>query len=115
MKRFDRIGGILAGISLVFIIVLFASNWSTRSPAMQAKTVSLYSQKPVNGWVVCGNLGIGPVPGVPDLRQRLKLCHDAGWVVYTYCIQPGLPVPPFRKYLIFRLDVLQSQCFFTGD
>ena len=97
MRRIDRIGGILAGISLTFIIFIFAFNWSTRSPATQVKAGSLDSQKPINGWYVCGNLGIGPVPGVPEPRQRLKLCHVSGWVAYTYCTQPGLPVPPMGR------------------
>jgi hypothetical protein len=62
----------------------------------------------VDGWYVCRNLGVGGVPGVPDPRQRLKLCHDSGWVVYTYCTQPGLPVPPVsRKCIRIGEDVYQ--------
>ena len=49
--------------------------------------------KPVKGWVICKDLGIGPVPGLPDSRQRLKLCHPSGWEVKTYCTLPNYPAP----------------------
>jgi hypothetical protein len=96
MKRFHRACGIFAGANLLLLVGL-ALTWSLRSPAMDARAAPVVAEKPVEGWYVCRNLGQGGVPGVPTARQRLKLCHDAGWEVYTYCTQPGLPVPPVSR------------------
>jgi hypothetical protein len=51
-------------------------------------------QLPVHGWTICGDQGIGPVPGVPGSVQRLDICHGSGWEVRAYCLDPGQPVPP---------------------
>ena len=122
MKRFDRVCGILAEAMLALLFALLVTLWSLHSPAMQAKAAPLGSMaapleymaapldalKPVDGWYVCKNLGFGAVPGVSNLRQRLKLCHDAGWEFYTYCTQPGLPVPPVgRKCIRISEDVYE--------
>ncbi len=50
-------------------------------------------EMPVYGWIVCADMGIGPVPGVPDARQRFRLCHPDGWRVRVYCIQPNWTPP----------------------
>jgi hypothetical protein len=97
MKRFDRLCGILAGAGLALVLAGFTAIWSSSSPSMTVQAAELNAPKPVDGWYVCRNLGIGPVPGLPDPRQRLKLCHDSGWEVYAYCTQPGLPVPPVGR------------------
>jgi hypothetical protein len=49
--------------------------------------------KPAKGWVICKDLGIGPVPGILGSRQRFKLCHPSGWEVKTYCTFPNYPAP----------------------
>jgi len=97
MKRFNRMCGILTGASLAIFLIGFVAIWSLRAPTMQARAAPLSAPKPVTGWYVCRNLGFGAVPGVPDPRQRLKLCHDSGWEVYAYCTQPGLPIPPVGR------------------
>lgn len=51
------------------------------------------SEKPVDGWIICQDLGVGTVPGLDEVRQRFKLCHPTGWEVLTYCLRPGLPQP----------------------
>jgi len=48
---------------------------------------------PRYNWSVCENLGVGPVPGVPDSRQRFRLCHNQGWQLLAYCLQPSRPAP----------------------
>lgn len=50
-------------------------------------------EMPVYGWQVCADMGIGPVPGIADDRQRFRLCHNDGWRVRTYCVQPNWPPP----------------------
>lgn len=49
---------------------------------------------PISGWHVCADLGIGPVPGVNGNRQRFRLCHNQGWQIRVYCLQPTRPAPP---------------------
>jgi len=93
MNRFDHLGGASAGVILTSLLVILAAVWSIHSPAMPVKAETLVDPKPVRGWFVCRDLGIGPVPGLHDRRQRLMLCHPSGWGILTYCIQVGLPVP----------------------
>lgn len=65
-------------------------------PAAAAASQSrllIQENKPIEGWVVCKDLGVGPVPGLANPRQRVRLCHQAGWEVDTYCLRPDLPVP----------------------
>lgn len=52
------------------------------------------SYQPSEGWTVCADLGVGPVPGLDITRQRFRLCSDTGWEILVYCLQPELPVPP---------------------
>jgi len=61
-------------------------------------------EKPIDGWTICKDLGVGPVPGVSGNRQRVRLCHPSGWIVNTYCLRPDLPVPP-----------IGNQCRRTGE
>ncbi len=51
------------------------------------------SDKPRYNWRVCEDLGVGPVPGVPDARQRFRMCHNQGWQLLAYCLQPDRPAP----------------------
>ena len=50
-------------------------------------------QQPVYNWRVCADLGVGSVPGTGLQRQRFRLCHNQGWTVLTYCLQPSRPAP----------------------
>ena len=63
------------------------------SAAVPAAQLQEQDDKPIDGWVTCKDLGVGEVPGLPSPRQRVRLCHDNGWVVDTYCLRPDLPVP----------------------
>jgi hypothetical protein len=106
MRRFNRINAIwiIGAILVVLAGVLILGLVSL--PSIEARAVSWFSPeeieehqpslldpKPVHEWYVCGDMGFGSVPGVSDQRQRVKLCHEKGWVLYTYCTQPELPVP----------------------
>jgi len=55
------------------------------------------AEKPVYNWYVCEDLGVREVPGLGEQRQILKLCHNKGWEVLTYCLRPDLPVPPIGR------------------
>ncbi len=50
-------------------------------------------QQPVYNWRVCADLGVGTVPGTGLTRQRFRLCHNQGWTVLAYCLQPSRPAP----------------------
>jgi hypothetical protein len=97
MKHHHRFLGLLVGAGISALLTALTVIWSLHLPVTSARAAPLLSEKPVSGWYVCQDLGIGSVPGVPDLRQRFQLCHDEGWIVNTYCTQPGLPVPPLGR------------------
>lgn len=96
---------IWGSLALIFGFSLFAWKQIPPGAAAAAPEVSarmrssenwnalLQLDKPVEGWVVCRDLGVGDVPGVAQPRQRVQLCHDQGWRVNTYCLRPALPVP----------------------
>jgi hypothetical protein len=74
---------------------------SRAEPRSQSKIVfQAEADLPIEGWRVCEDLGFGPVPGVPDLRQRFRLCHPAGWVIRTFCRDPELVPPPLGRRCI---------------
>jgi hypothetical protein len=70
----------------------------------------ILAPKPVNNWYVCANLGIGPVPGLPDPHQRFKVCHDSGWEIYAYCIEPNIPAPTLGTIC----SLIDDQTLFCG-
>lgn len=91
-RLFWTIGGL-------FLVVLGSAAFWTRArpaslPASYAEGwLSPLAQKPVHNWRVCQDLGVGPVPGLSEPRLRLRLCHNRGWEVLTYCLQPQRPAP----------------------
>ena len=106
MNRSNRISALWVMGVLLIILAGITIVWIMSLPVVTAKAVSWFGPneeinkqaspldpKPVHEWYVCGDLGFGTVPGVPDARQRVKLCHEKGWVLHTYCTQPELPVP----------------------
>lgn len=97
MQQTHRMNGILVGAGLSALLTVLSVIWSLHMPTTSARASQLLSPKPVNGWYVCLDLGIGSIPGVPEPRQRLQLCHDEGWAVNTYCTQPGFPPPPLGR------------------
>ena len=49
---------------------------------------------PSEGWVVCGDLGIGSPPGAPGNVQLMLLCAGNDWEVRAFCLEPAEPAPP---------------------
>jgi hypothetical protein len=66
---------------------------------------------PVNGWIICQDLGIGPVPGGPGNIQRFRLCQGSGWEVSAYCLEPAKPVPPLNALC----SMVNATDFWCGD
>lgn len=62
------------------------------SPNLQSLDELLQDPLPVYNWHVCGDLGIGFVPGI-GMRAQFLLCHNQGWELQAYCLQPALPAP----------------------
>ena len=128
MKRSVWVGLILLGIAgtgmtawLAYRIASFgrgeraaailASQPASQPAAMPAvMPAAMLAPMPINNWYVCADLGIGPVPGLPDPRQRFKVCHDSGWEVYTYCIEPNIPAPTLGTIC----SLINDQTFFCG-
>ena len=93
VRRLAKIAGLgilILGLSMVLGFVL-ARMWLPQTPAQAA--IQIFAP-PTYNWFVCEDLGFGTVPGVPDPRQILRLCHNQGWEIRTYCLQPGLLAPP---------------------
>ncbi len=85
---------------LASLLFLFSFGWFTQRALLNAKTAAagtirkqINLDKPVQGWVVARDLGVGDVPGLSTPRQRVRLTHRSGWVVDTFCQRPDLPVP----------------------
>ena len=111
MKRhtwiFISLGVVVLGLAAVVIFARYtlaspANNTSnilpTSTPDFEQTAAAAVEDpsaaKPVNGWIVCQNLGIGPIPGIPGTRQRFILCHPSGWQVRVYCLDTSKPPPP---------------------
>jgi hypothetical protein len=62
-----------------------------------AQDFTSQDDKPIHNWRVCADLGVGPVPGLNEPRQRFKLCHPKGWEVLAYCVEPNIPAPPIGR------------------
>jgi hypothetical protein len=89
---------ILLGLSAIVLIIFMGFvarqvRSGTASAASVFPKIQAQTNKPVEGWVVCKDLGIGTVPGLSGTHQRIRLCHQEGWIVNTYCLRPDLPVP----------------------
>jgi len=63
---------------------------------LTGNTIKL-SYQPSEGWTVCADLGVGPVPGLNITRQRFRLCSDTGWEILAYCLEPERPMPPIGR------------------
>lgn len=71
---------------LAAVIILGSAPWENASIKL--------SYQPSEGWTVCADLGVGPVPGLNITRQRFRLCSDTGWEILAYCLEPERPMPP---------------------
>jgi hypothetical protein len=105
----------LACFALIMLIFagLVITTWLVHNMSATYRSEQAYviqATKPVNNWYVCTNLGIGPVPGLPDPRQRFKVCHDSGWEIYAYCIQPNIPAPTIGTVC----SLINDQTLFCG-
>lgn len=76
---------ILVLCALFAVFILGSSPWSD-------STIK-FSYQPSEGWTVCADLGVGPVPGLNITRQRFRLCSDTGWEILAYCLEPERPMP----------------------
>ncbi len=87
----------IAGVGLLFFAISFAVGFTLSQTVVAdstARAANIILEQPTYNWFVCEDLGLGTVPGVPGLRQILRLCHNQGWEIRAYCLQPSLPAPP---------------------
>jgi hypothetical protein len=87
-------GLVIAVVGMGFLATqaFSASSEPLRGPGMTGIQGPVF-QQPVYNWRVCADLGVGPVPGTGLTRQRFRLCHNQGWTVEAYCLQPNRPAP----------------------
>jgi len=92
----SRLLALFVTIAVVFLaaVILWGKGSSAASglPSGYGEDSLALAEKPRYNWQVCENLGVGPVPGLTEPRQRLRLCHNQGWQVLVYCLNPELPV-----------------------
>lgn len=93
MKRNQIILGVVLLLIIAAVLFLWFRSASDRPRSLPEGLPLELNQKPVYDWYVCEDLGIGPVPGVSDPRQRFRVCHNEGWEVLAYCLQPNWPAP----------------------
>jgi hypothetical protein len=98
--RFFRLG-----VACLFLAILAVLSAPQTTPVLAQATL------PVDGWVVCGDLGIGPVPGESGDLQRVALCQGSGWEVQAFCIEPAKPVPVDDTVC----SMVNSTDFWCGD
>ncbi len=82
---------ILVAFLLIIAVAYLLSSGRPKSPSPNA--LALEGPKPTDNWYVCAVLGEGPVSGVRGQRARFRLCHNDGWELLTYCLQPRWPAP----------------------
>lgn len=88
---------IIMGVGLLVIILIVLAIWF-RSPFSRPRplpdTVPLLQEpRPIYDWYVCEELNVGPIPGVTEPRLRFRVCHNEGWELLAYCLQPNWPAP----------------------
>ncbi len=88
---------IIMGVGLLVIVLIVLAIWF-RSPSNRPRpfpdTVpQLQEPRPIYDWYVCEEMGVGSVPGVSDPRLRFRVCHNEGWELLAYCLQPNWPPP----------------------
>lgn len=83
----------IALLILLAGLLLYKSQPAPAAPQVPARLFQVPPELPRFNWRVCEDLGVGPVPGVPDARARFRLCHNQGWQLLAYCLQPSRPAP----------------------
>jgi hypothetical protein len=93
MKRYLIFGGaILFFIGIIAASIYFQSA-SKRPKPLPKNLPQEINDLPVYDWYVCEILGEGPVPGISEPRLRFRVCHNEGWEILAYCLQPNWPAP----------------------
>jgi hypothetical protein len=93
-------------------LAVFGVGWLLASRPRESLAAPLRQQPlPTYNWFVCEDLGIGSVPGAAGSFQRFRLCHNRGWQVLVYCIEPLKPPPPLNTNCA-RID---ANTYWCGD
>ncbi len=111
MKRYLLfVGAILFLVGVIAASIYFQS--VSRRPRPLPKNLPLeINDLPVYEWFVCEILGEGPVPGVPEPRLRFRVCHNEGWEILAYCLQPNWPAPEVGA----ACALIDSDTFWCGE
>jgi hypothetical protein len=104
--------GLAAVLITCGLLILMAGRVkSAPLPAVSIPAIAKQIGLPQYGWEGCADLGFGSVPGVTGAVQRMALCHGAGWVVQTYCIEPQKPAPALNE----PCSMINTTDFWCGD
>jgi hypothetical protein len=99
MKRALFISGMIGFFYLVLINLAVPGSPPQAAPKVSSD--ALLAARPVYGWRVCADLGVGLVPGLGIYRQRFRLCQGEGWVSLAYCTQTNQTPPPVNTLCSF--------------
>ena len=95
-------------INLLLLLLLFAS--FTLPSASAVASPPAQQVLPPEGWQLCQDLGVVPIPGVGD-AQLFEMCQGEGWTVRAYCLDPGMPIPQVGEFC----SLLNGDTFWCGD
>ena len=104
-QRNSTLVGILVSMILAVGLLGGWQVWQTSAAPLSQDDL------PIFGWVVCEDLGMGTVPGVPEPVQHFRLCHQQGWELLAYCLEPEVPPPPVET-ICERID---DDTYWCGD
>lgn len=112
MKRYTWFFIVFGVVILGLTAVVNLAQYVLASPLVPVADIQATSaEMPIEGWIVCQDLGIGPVPGLPDNRQRFILCHPSGWEVRVYCLDVGDPPPNIGR----NCTRINEDTYFCGN
>jgi cell division septation protein DedD len=72
--------------------------------------VSQPKTMPIDGWIICEDLGFGEVPGHTP-AQSFRLCNGDVWELLAYCLNQSLPAPPVGTVC----ELINEDTFWCGD
>lgn len=105
-------GVVTAAILVLLGLFIFPPARGISAPVKGFRSAPLQQAAlPIHGWVVCADLGFGPVDGVPESVQRMLMCHGDGWMVRAYCTEPQKLAPETNTFC----SMVSESDFWCGD
>jgi hypothetical protein len=98
-------------IGIFISLALLGAGFTLTTSGIPFAAARDLAQLPQHGWYICEDLGMGFLPGMPEERQLFTLCHNQGWELTAYCLDPGYPPPNEDRFC----SMLSQDVFWCGD